>query len=43
MLEYFKKNGHKVISFVPEYLLNPAQIKEKKKLNAMHMTQKKLA
>ncbi len=37
VVEFFKKNGHNVICFLPDYLFNYDEVNMKKKLNAMHM------
>mmetsp|Transcript_7395 Transcript_7395/g.6660 ORF Transcript_7395/g.6660 Transcript_7395/m.6660 type:complete len:167 (-) Transcript_7395:39-539(-) len=43
VLQFFQKNGHQVIAFVPDYLLSYDRVIQKKKFNAMSMNEKKMA
>ena len=43
VVEYFKKNGHEVVCFLPDYLFNYEEINKKKRLNAMNMKETKAA
>ena len=43
VLEFFKKNGHQVVCFLPDYLFNYEEVSQKKKMNAMSMRETKVA
>jgi hypothetical protein len=40
-VEYWQKNGHKVLCFLPDYLLNYDEVNKKKKLVAMNVKEVK--
>jgi hypothetical protein len=37
VLEFWKKNGHNVVCFLPDYLFNYNEVNQKKKLNALNI------
>ena len=39
-INYWKKNGHEVVCFVPDYLTNWEQVKGKEKAKSMGFNQK---
>ena len=43
VLEYWKKNGHEVVCFLPDYMLNFEEVSKKKKLMQMNMKEVKVA
>lgn len=40
-VEYWKKNGHQVLCFLPDYLFNYEEVNQKKKLAAMNLKEVK--